>query len=391
MPPGDPNVMTHAAHQAGYLGEQGIGFMLGAEGYFFVDGPSGGGGHGVNAKGFDGIAYHPGKNELIIYDNKAYAAATNVTHAPPIDPEKRLNRYLDELIEHVEKHPNLKRMPNRAQILKQLKQTRGAVQQWIKAGKPAGALRLPGKVRLVVYNAWGNSVGVGGKLAASGAVEFVDVGQAPKVKLNEVAEMELKRLANETQRAGTRAAEAVEQRLVSKGEQLVAGEGVKAALSSSAFTKTMGKAVKRIIASKAAKRALGLAPVIGWALSAKDAYAGVKDVMAGRVYRGMSGVGLATADVLADVLHIGDLVSGVGGTALSLGVQAGTTSGQILIETQRVEEKMQELQAEIAKLGKLPTDQRMREHYELDDESIAELKQTVGPQLVTKPAGGLRG
>src|ERR1700752_1746914 len=139
--PGNPNEITYGPHKGAYLGEQAIGFWKGSEGYFFVDGPSGGGGHGLTAPGFDGVAYHPGKMELIIYDNKAYSRASNVASATAIDPEKNLLNNLDKLINHVETHPNLKgNMPGRIKILEQLKQTRRSVEQWIKAGKPAAGL-----------------------------------------------------------------------------------------------------------------------------------------------------------------------------------------------------------------------------------------------------------
>ncbi len=377
----DPNEITYGPHKGGYHGEQAIGFWKGSEGYFFVDGPSGGGGHGLTAPGFDGVAYHPGKMELIIYDNKAYSGVGNVRSATAIDPDKNLLDNLNKLINHVETHPNLKDMPGRIKILEQLKQTRRSVEQWIKAGKPAKGLMLPGKVKLVVYNAWGNSTGIGAKLAKSGAIEFIDVAQAPKPKLNAFAEMELKRLENEAERAGKQAADAVEQKMLKEGEKIIVGDAARVALRRSGFAKIMGNTIKRIVASKAAKRTLSLIPIVGWGFSARDAYAGVEDIMAGRVYRGVAGIGFATVDVIADVVHLGDLVSGVGGTVLSLGIQAGTSAGQILIETERVEEKMQELQEEIAKTGQIPSDGRLHDYYDLDDDAINEIKATVGPQL----------
>jgi hypothetical protein len=99
----------------------------------------------------------------------------------------------------------------------------------------------------------------------------------------------------------------------------------------------------------------------------------------------LAGIGFATADVAADIFHLGDLVSGVGGTVLSLGIQAGTSAGQILIETERIEEKMRELQEEIAKTGKIPSDGRLHDYYDLDDDAIKEIRATVGSQLAAVP------
>jgi hypothetical protein len=76
------------AHARGFLGEQSMGFFLGERGYIFVDGPSGSKeGFGVTVKGFDGVAFNPKTHHLIIYDNKAYAAAG--ARGPPFKLRQR--------------------------------------------------------------------------------------------------------------------------------------------------------------------------------------------------------------------------------------------------------------------------------------------------------------
>jgi hypothetical protein len=150
----------------GYAGEQSMGFFLGERGYFFVEGPSGSGGHGVTASGFDGVAFNPTSRHLIIYDNKAYARAGNVGGATAIDPARNLAQNLDALILRVQ---TMNDMPNQAEILDLLRQTRFAVQSggtW------------PRNVDIAVSNASGQASGVSPRLAGSG-IRFIDFYQAP--------------------------------------------------------------------------------------------------------------------------------------------------------------------------------------------------------------------
>lgn len=79
-------------------------------------------------------------------------------------------------------------------------------------------------------------------------------------------------------------------------------------------------------------------------------------------------------DVASDVLHLGDAITGIGGTAASLGAQAGLIACQIAVEMERAEDRMVELQQEINALRALPPENRLREYYELDDEAIAQLR-----------------
>jgi hypothetical protein len=172
--------MADPRHNRGFGGEQTMGFILGQEGYEFIDGPSGAGGHGVTTSGFDGVAYNPGTGDLIIGDNKSLKRLGNVSSASALDPEVNLQKNLKRMIDHVENHPNLGNFPNRSVVLQRLKSAEQGMNTWIKGGRQ-GTPNLGG-TRLVVFNAGGNSTGVGGKLAKTGLVHFEDLN-APRVRV----------------------------------------------------------------------------------------------------------------------------------------------------------------------------------------------------------------
>jgi len=159
-------------HDRGYGGEQSMGFFLGQQGYFFVEGPSGAGGHAATASGFDGVAYHPANRHLIIYDNKSFARSGNISSATAIDAEKNLLQNLDRLIARVQ---GVKDLPHKDNILSLLNQTRQAVQ----AVQQGQSVKGPSNVTIAVSNAGGQSTGVGGRLSKSG-VQFIDYNAAPK-------------------------------------------------------------------------------------------------------------------------------------------------------------------------------------------------------------------
>jgi hypothetical protein len=184
-------------HDRGFLGEQSMGFTLGEQGYQFIDGPSGAGGHGITSSGFDGVAFNPKTGDLILGDNKTFKRVGNVTSATAIDPGVNLQKNLRTMIKHVETHPNLARVPSRDAILQRLRAADRAVTQWIADGRPPGKLNLGG-VRLVVFNAWGKSTGVGGKLGRSGAVQFQDLNASSRTRV--VAESTRVRVATEPPR-----------------------------------------------------------------------------------------------------------------------------------------------------------------------------------------------
>ena len=172
--------MADPRHSRGFTGEQNMGFILGQEGYEFIDGPSGAGGHGVTTSGFDGVAYNPRTGDLLVGDNKSLKRFGNVTSATAIDPEVNLQRNLQRMINHIENNPNLSNFPNRATALQRLKSAEQGMSAWIKGGRQ-GSPNLGG-VRLVVFNAGGNSNGVGGKLGRTGLVQFEDLN-APRVRV----------------------------------------------------------------------------------------------------------------------------------------------------------------------------------------------------------------
>ena len=155
------------AHARGYAGEQSMGFFLGERGYFFVEGPSGSGGHGVTVPGFDGVAFNPKTRHLIIYDNKAYARAGNVSSASAVDPARNLTQNLNGLIGRVQM---MNDMPNQTEILDLLRRTRAAVHSGI---------AWPTNVDIAISNASGQGRGVGSRLSGSG-IRFIDFYQAPR-------------------------------------------------------------------------------------------------------------------------------------------------------------------------------------------------------------------
>jgi hypothetical protein len=150
-----------------YMGEQNVGFFQGPAGYYFIDGPSGAGGHASNAPGFDGLAFNPKTRELIIYDNKAYYATGTVRSASAIDPAKNLEKNLRVEVEVVRAMTHL---PDRDVITGLLEDTLSAL------NKPG--FKVPSGVKLVVFNAGGNSRDISAALKGRG-IEFIDLSAAP--------------------------------------------------------------------------------------------------------------------------------------------------------------------------------------------------------------------
>lgn len=151
----------------GSFGEQGAGFFLGAQGYFFVDGPSGDGGHAANAGGFDGLAYNIVTDDLIILDNKAYKSSGNVRSGTAIDPVVNLAQNLDVMIAQVD---TMTDMPAQTRIASQLRATRAAI--------TSTGIKPPPNVRIAISNFGGNSKGVTDAFAARGIV-FIDMKNTP--------------------------------------------------------------------------------------------------------------------------------------------------------------------------------------------------------------------
>jgi len=373
-------------HAVGRYGEQTLGFHLGQDGYIILYGPGGTTRfpradtrkvHQPTTKGLDMIAYHPKTGEILILDNKAGAAggAIDDVSAFTRDLRKKLLNRIAKL-ERGRAHLPPAAQKHLDDALKSLKQAERAL---------GGHGAWPKKVSLAVANAAGAARGIAPELAkklSRFGIRFIDVNAA--------------RSAARAPKTGRLIAKAAASRLrrAAAGAELGFLKGVaKQAAGKAATGKAMGKAVAkatgklllRAAASKAAKRTASLLPVIGWGFAAKDAVAGVEDILRGHAARGMAGVGMAISDVASDFLHIGDAVSGVGGTALSLGAQGALIAGQLAIEMDRMKEKMQALQDEIERTGKLPDERRLREEFDLDDEAIADLRKEMAQAESTEP------
>jgi hypothetical protein len=372
-------IREYLRHARGAMGEQNIAFWLGDKGFLIIEGPSGiplkgsvgaGAGHAVTASGFDGIAFNPHTGEMIIYDNKSLARAGNAGSASAIT--RNLADNLDKAARRIRKRIAAgANFPHSAKVLKQLDAARKAV---------ASGGKWPGKVALHLYNAGGKNItGVTGSLAARG-IKFIDYYAAERIKrplsFNPAMKSMNTRLrravVREERRAGVKLTEKAVAGIERRVAKLAQKKGV--AFARKALPKLAARAALKVSARQAAKRAASLLPIIGWGFAADDIYKGCQDALRGEVARGLGGVGLGIADVASDFLHIGDAVTGVGGTALSIAAQGGTIAGQIAIEVDRFNDKMKELGEEIARNDNLPDVQRLKDYYDLDDEGIQELQ-----------------
>lgn len=370
----------HPPHARGVLGEQAMGFHLGSQGYHIIEGPSGTAtfidpatgalnGHQITASGFDGVAFHPQTKDLIIYDNKAFQKIGNVSDASAIT--RNLQTNLDKTIGRMERSRQFIPRDGLAtfnQALQKLKQARDA----LAAGRP-----WPAGCRLAISNAAGNSTGVAERLRRLG-IQFIDFNEVRKIRRPpSVIRRGIKAVASRLRSSATTADKEALKRASRKYATKAGGQGAAkkgARFLEKAAPKVFRKFLVRASAKKAAKRAASFLPVVGWVFAGEDAVKGVEDILRGHTARGIAAIGLAGADVAADFLHAGDVVSGVGGTALSIGAQAATVAGQIKIEMDRAEEKLEQLRKEIADKDALPDDGRLRSEFDLDDEAIAELK-----------------
>ncbi|MFO1058173.1 MAG: hypothetical protein U1E53_14540 [Dongiaceae bacterium] len=169
MPPGPAATGAGFREARGLLGEAGMGFAgyPQQEGWAFLTGPSGGGGHRWNEPGFDGVAFRvSGPFELHIIDNKSLARPGNVASASAITSNVLQN--LDELITTAAQ-PQFDQAPRIGQVRATLAQARAAL---------AGGTPMPAEVRLVVTNFGGRSTGITAALQARG-VTFRDLMAPP--------------------------------------------------------------------------------------------------------------------------------------------------------------------------------------------------------------------
>lgn len=152
----------------------------------------------------------------------------------------------------------------------------------------------------------------------------------------------------------------------------------------------LGKAGERGLASTAAESltqgatrkaagrgAASLVPVAGWAFSVQDIGKGIGDISHGNITMGIGTIGVAGVDMLADLLHLTDVVTAGGGTALSLTIQAWTSAMQMGFEQARVGTRASELQSYIKKTGGLPPRKELMSYYGLNDEDILHLENDI--------------
>ncbi|MGH7576182.1 MAG: DUF4157 domain-containing protein, partial [Longimicrobiales bacterium] len=157
-----------------------------------------------------------------------------------------------------------------------------------------------------------------------------------------------------------------------------AAEALEGAIEKTAIAKTRRAAAREVVtkflqkqaAMTAGRRVGSLVPVLGWYASFLDAKEGISDIAHGNVVLGLYTIGLAGVDVVSDVLHAADTVSGVGGTALSLTVQGWTTAQQVAIAQARSNIRSRELTAYIEKNNKLPPRKELMDYYGLNDEEV---------------------
>jgi hypothetical protein len=361
-------VKGYVRHLKGYAGEQSMGFHFGERGYFIVEGPSGAGGHGITSHGFDGVAFNPETKDLIIYDNKAYKKLGSVGSASAI--EKNLEQNLEELIERVGKTSAGNEMPHSGTILRQLKRALKAV----KEGKD-----WPKGVRLAISNASGNSLKLSKKLGSAG-IKWINHNDLRALRRARYSDPNMKRILKEFDKRAAHWEKEAAEKITEREARLVEKRVGKAVAEHGTLfaEKRLPKIIAKLLLSKSAKAAahgaVKFIPIAGWAFDAQDAYHGVEDIFRGHTARGLAGLGLAAGSVAADFLNLGDAVSGVGGTALAVAAHGALMAGQIGVEMQRAQEKMDELQKEIADKRALPPDQRLRDYYDLDDDGIRDLK-----------------
>lgn len=363
-------------------GELGIAFHLGQQGFIFFEAPSSSlgnaGGHAWNKPGVDGLAFNPKTGEIILYDNKAWKKAS-VSEAPALQKhlEKNLKNLTEKLEEIVAKDPLSPGATHAKKVLSDLRKALAAA----KTGKG-----WPKNVSLAIGNFGGQvrrvAEGLGMKL-----IDYREIKRIRRPLLNKELRQVVQRLEKQLDKWEPEAAEKLlqgaSQRLQRRIGRAVADHASK--FVEKRMPKIIAEFVLKESTRKAAKRTASLVPLVGWVFSFEDIGNGIEDAMRGHVARGLAGAGLAIGDMAMDVIHVGDAVSGVGGTALSLGLQAGTIAGQVAIEIDRFNDRMKEMGEEIQKLGNLPDEGRLRDYYKLEEDDIRELKKQFAEESDTEP------
>lgn len=159
---GQPRMQPGGHLEKGYAGEQTVGFFYDSRnGWKVVDGPSGHGGHPVNAGGFDLVAYNPRTDELHIVDNKALKRPGNISRvsAMTINIQQNLDSTI-RLVDSFSESDFPEKVAIRARLV--------TLKENLMHGRPLSA-----NTRLIVTNVYGESVGVTMRLRDFG-IEFRD-------------------------------------------------------------------------------------------------------------------------------------------------------------------------------------------------------------------------
>lgn len=95
------------------------------DGWSYIDGPSGKGGHALTARGLDGVAYNRNTRKIEIVEQKGINDRRRIgLKDRPTAVTRNLRTNLDDLIELLEAQPAF---PDHAHVLAALRQTRRAL------------------------------------------------------------------------------------------------------------------------------------------------------------------------------------------------------------------------------------------------------------------------
>lgn len=133
-------------------------------------------------------------------------------------------------------------------------------------------------------------------------------------------------------------------------------------------------------ATSAATRRLGqaVAPVVGAAFAAPDAWKGMQDLAHGNVVLGLGTIGVAIVDVAAQGLHLTDEITAGGGTILAITIQTWAAAMQFGFESARIKMRSDELKAYMKAHGnRLPPRAELMSYYNLNDEDILLLENDI--------------
>ena len=140
---------TGHVHDRPAFEEQHVGFARYRfeEGWVYIEGPSGAGGHALTAPGFDGVAYNTHTGELELVEQKGISRTRPVElKDKPTAVTKKLVKNLDDVIAKVAKMTDL---PDQRKILSLLKKTRDALD---------GKGTVPDRVRIRITSERGTRI-----------------------------------------------------------------------------------------------------------------------------------------------------------------------------------------------------------------------------------------